>query len=503
MYDRKLSHIILIEKIMCFFKELGLIIIPLYIQYFIDHPSLANIMMKSITGALFIIIYMVIMHLLYNIVKIRRINYFYQNTKDKIVNQVIENSLPIFNVYHQEGLTSILENDVPSYMNGAIESSVNRFGLYAKVIMSCVILFIINFQISLLYLAMMLLFSFLRKKIKLNLKNEIRIRQKEKENYSAIVSDLVNLKDFLNDKTIQNVSKYYHDPAHENSLNAYINFGKKKSLVMLVLNELINIEKILGLIILLVLSTYEFISIGSIVIYYAYMSDLYYVLSDIAEYSKTIEANNEISNKLSSIITHPSKNSLKNKIEKVEVKNGKFDFLNYSYNITLNAGESILIKGANGVGKSSLLKVLAQLKIFSSGNLFINNELVQSIDYYNDIEYMPQNDNQIMECYPLTNLAKTSKFEQLATKYKFTFNFDKIQTQSEGERQKLCIIYHLCQDRSFKIYDEPLSNLDSAAKLNYIKLITSENKMGINLVVSHGLDETMEAYFTKIIDLTT
>ena len=54
----------------------------------------------------------------------------------------------------------------------------------------------------------------------------------------------------------------------------------------------------------------------------------------------------------------------------------------------LNSGEILKISGANGSGKTSLLKILSGLNSAESGKLSINNNMVGSYDYQSDILYL-------------------------------------------------------------------------------------------------------------------
>jgi ABC-type bacteriocin/lantibiotic exporter with double-glycine peptidase domain len=76
------------------------------------------------------------------------------------------------------------------------------------------------------------------------------------------------------------------------------------------------------------------------------------------------------------------------KIEKDKIKvfnscriiNGRHLYLTHPINIEINEGDFILLKGGNGVGKSSLLNLIAGNLTLSTGSLIINDEIVQN-DY--------------------------------------------------------------------------------------------------------------------------
>jgi len=61
-------------------------------------------------------------------------------------------------------------------------------------------------------------------------------------------------------------------------------------------------------------------------------------------------------------------------------------FINLSFE--LNSGEILKISGANGSGKTSLLKIIAGLNSAESGRLSINNNKVGSYEYQSDIFYL-------------------------------------------------------------------------------------------------------------------
>ena len=61
-------------------------------------------------------------------------------------------------------------------------------------------------------------------------------------------------------------------------------------------------------------------------------------------------------------------------------------FRNLSFE--LNSGEILRVSGANGSGKTSLLKILAGLNSAESGKLTINSNKVGSYDYQSEIFYL-------------------------------------------------------------------------------------------------------------------
>ncbi|MCL1945414.1 MAG: ATP-binding cassette domain-containing protein [Firmicutes bacterium] len=145
-----------------------------------------------------------------------------------------------------------------------------------------------------------------------------------------------------------------------------------------------------------------------------------------------------------------------------------------NFNIEINQGERICIVGKNGVGKSSLLKVIAN----DIEN--IQFEIVGQINRANQLKvsYLSQNmhmlKGSIAQLIQHYNLDLTIFFTILA---KFGINkshFDaNIQDMSLGQKKKIGLAKSLCTPANLYIWDEPLNYLDIISRMQIEQFIVN------------------------------
>lgn len=179
-------------------------------------------------------------------------------------------------------------------------------------------------------------------------------------------------------------------------------------------------------------------------------------------------------------------------------------------NLTLTSGKLIALIGANGIGKSTLLRTITGIQSPLSGNVFLNDknintykplELAQNLSLVLT-EKLPQSNLSVFELIALgrqpytnwigtlsqTDIAKVqeamqmTQIEYLAQKKHFEI--------SDGQLQKVLIARALAQDTPLIILDEPTTHLDLLHKVSLFKLLknlTQETQKCI-LFSTHDID---------------
>lgn len=192
---------------------------------------------------------------------------------------------------------------------------------------------------------------------------------------------------------------------------------------------------------------------------------------------------------------------------------GKVIFENFS--IGIESGDFVIIRGASGKGKSSLLNIIGLLEAPDSGEVLYNgvvvkNEKTKLIYKRKDISYVYQNYGLLENETILKNLTlplNVSKKE--ITKLKSVMKKvglqdlslkTKIYTCSGGEQQRIAIARAILKEPKLIIADEPTGNLDRDNSDNVINIFKALNKQGITIIMAtHDSD-----YFgvgNKIINL--
>lgn len=190
-----------------------------------------------------------------------------------------------------------------------------------------------------------------------------------------------------------------------------------------------------------------------------------------------------------------------------------FDNVNFSYrenqpvlngiSFTVASNESIGIIGANGAGKSTILKLIVGLLANYSGKITVSDYLVikknykelrKSIGYvfqdsdnqlfmntvFEDVSFAPLNNGfSKEEVITRTNEAlKKMHIEHLANR--------RIQELSGGEKKLAAIATILSMTPDIILMDEPSSNLDPRNKRKLISIINELS--GLKIITSHDLD---------------
>ena len=160
-------------------------------------------------------------------------------------------------------------------------------------------------------------------------------------------------------------------------------------------------------------------------------------------------------------------------------------------NLSFEKGKIISLIGANGIGKSTLLKTLTGIQKPISGNVFLNNKNIQ--DYSNlDLaqnlslvltEKLPPSNLNVFELValgrqPYTNwIGKLSNndLNQINKAIELT-NIEHLRNKkhfeiSDGQLQNVLIARALAQDTPLIILDEPTTHLDLLHKVSLLKLL--------------------------------
>ena len=162
----------------------------------------------------------------------------------------------------------------------------------------------------------------------------------------------------------------------------------------------------------------------------------------------------------------------------------------------LNSGEILKISGANGSGKTSLLKILAGLNSAESGKLSINNNKVGSYYYQSDIFYLGHLPALSPELYCKENLDYLTQLnnrnsdlglsEALTNVGLKNFEYEYAANLSAGQKRRVVLSALFLTQAKVWLLDEPFTALD-ADGINVIetKITKHSNDGGICVLTTH------------------
>jgi multiple sugar transport system ATP-binding protein len=148
-------------------------------------------------------------------------------------------------------------------------------------------------------------------------------------------------------------------------------------------------------------------------------------------------------------------------------------------NLDIKSGEFVVFVGPSGCGKSTLLRCISGLEEISMGTLEIEGQVVNNVtpskrgiamvfQSYALYPHMTVYENMAYSL-KLMHLPKEQireKVEAAAAKLWLTEYFDRLPKQlSGGQRQRVAIGRSIVRDPKVFLFDEPLSNLDAALRV--------------------------------------
>lgn len=141
-------------------------------------------------------------------------------------------------------------------------------------------------------------------------------------------------------------------------------------------------------------------------------------------------------------------------------------------NIAIKNRDRILLKGKNGSGKSSILKIVCNENIKYSGNLYKANNLI--------ISYVPQDTSYLkgsLNHFAFDYEIDETLFKTILRKLDFSReHFEKdMKDFSAGQKKKVLIARSICEQAHLYIWDEPLNYIDVFSRIQIENLLANSD----------------------------
>ena len=176
-------------------------------------------------------------------------------------------------------------------------------------------------------------------------------------------------------------------------------------------------------------------------------------------------------------------------------------FSEISFN--LSEGQHLLISGANGTGKTSLLRVICGLTIPTCGTILWNQLATNNIDcrYYEHLAYLGHKNALIPELTARENLEYTFEGNRSINRTSSVleaFGLNKYLDQyaeklSNGQIRKVALSRILLSEKTLWILDEPVANLDTSGTQFLLAEMQAHLDQGGMLITTSNLnDQTLK-----------
>ena len=175
-------------------------------------------------------------------------------------------------------------------------------------------------------------------------------------------------------------------------------------------------------------------------------------------------------------------------------------------NLTIPKGKIIGLLGKNGMGKTTLIKLINDLITPTSGDILINGNK-PGVESKKIISYLPERTYLDKSQTPLEVINYFSIFYEDFNKEKAlnllnALNLEpnkKISKMSKGMQEKLQLILVMSREADLYILDEPLGGVDPATRDYILDTILSNFKEGSSVLISTHLISDIERILDEVI----
>ena len=177
----------------------------------------------------------------------------------------------------------------------------------------------------------------------------------------------------------------------------------------------------------------------------------------------------------------------------------------FQFNFFVKEGEIVTLEGPSGIGKTTLVNLIAGFLQPEKGKIYWHKERIDSLDPVDrPVSTIFQTDNlfEHLSCFQNVSLASSSdgkisnsRVEQI-NNYFLEMGIGNLQSRfpgeiSGGQQARVSIVRALLANKPILLLDEPVSSLDERTRLETLEVIkTTALKYNLTLIiVSHQKED--------------
>ena len=196
------------------------------------------------------------------------------------------------------------------------------------------------------------------------------------------------------------------------------------------------------------------------------------------------------------------------KLLEVKNLNKKFDNKKIlkDINFSIDKGKIVGLLGKNGVGKSTLIKLINDLLTPTSGKILVNGNKV-GVETKKVISYLPERTylNKQMKVSEVINYFEdfyedfdSKKAKKLLKELDLDIN-QKLTKMSKGMQEKVQLVLVMSRKADLYVLDEPLGGVDPATRDYILDTILSNFDEGSSVIISTHLIADIEKILDEVI----
>ena len=175
-------------------------------------------------------------------------------------------------------------------------------------------------------------------------------------------------------------------------------------------------------------------------------------------------------------------------------------------NLTISRGKIVGLLGKNGVGKTTLIKLINDLLTPTSGEILVKGNKI-GVESKKVISYLPERTylNKQMKVSEVINYFKDfyqdfdcDKAEKLLKDLDLDIN-QKLSKMSKGMQEKLQLVLVMSRNADLYILDEPLGGVDPATRDYILDTILSNFNENASVIISTHLISDIERILDEVV----